>query len=708
MIVIHKIKIDMQASAVPEVVNVVQLDSNTRVIQAALYSGNVPFEIGNNASVSLACFKPDRTKCWYDELPNGNPAASVEGNVVSITLAPEVLTAAGSVNAAIVIREGLTDQISTFPFWICVARNPAAGSIISNNYYKVSDLESLNSWMKEVLCCTPQEWTAEQQAQARANIGAMAAGIQKSLAINSTGDTAADVVLESELRESGTAAMQFYSGGADVGAEHHTILGGLADGENDTDAATVGQVKEMVSQSGGGTVKTVNGVAPDENGNVEIETGGDSVAEKYFDIDYDGIVSLKPEYRGHPAKDTYPYAISENGVGVDGSKIDELPEKIVIPNVIEGTAVTGFQAGIFYGNEKVKELTIPDVVEELPECFCRDAINLKTVNGTENIIKVTGHSFAYTRVEKLLFPNLKEMASMAFGACNYLYSIDIGNNITEIPAQAFQQCCKLSLVKGGGKVTKIGDKAFYITVNLKNLPFLSKVTSIGVSAFYKSRIQFDWDSIKGQCTFGNGATPVMDNTTDYWTGVEYTPCKNRIVTVMSQKNEAWKDEIFGETGRTYYNGCAVFSVLHIHSALSGKVYTHPDEFAEEVRAINPKYVTTNHPREFENAVSLLQDLGYKTTVYKDDNSQESYQAICEALARGAYVYTNVSTANDVHGGHAVALYGMNGNGEVLVVDPDSMYEKYRATGVTDDVQKYRIPLQNLTGPGRDSIIVEKA
>lgn len=276
MIVIHKIKIDMQASAVPEVVNVVQLDSNTRVIQAALYSGNVPFEIGTNASVSLACFKPDRTKCWYDELPNGNPAASVEGNTVSITLAPEVLTVAGSVNAAIVIREGLTDQISTFPFWICVARNPAAGSIISNNYYKVSDLESLNNWMKDVLCCTPQEWTDEQQAQARQNIGAMAAGIQKSLAINSTEDTAADVVLESELRESGTAAIQFYSGGADVGAEHRTILGGLADGENDTDAATVGQVKEMVSQSGGGTVKTVNGIAPDKNGNVEIETGGGS------------------------------------------------------------------------------------------------------------------------------------------------------------------------------------------------------------------------------------------------------------------------------------------------------------------------------------------------------------------------------------------------------------------------------------------------
>lgn len=101
---------------------------------------------------------------------------------------------------------------------------------------------------------TPQALDEAHQAQARQNIGAMAAGIQKSLAINSTEDTAADVVLETELRESGIAALQFYSGGANVGAEHPTILGGIADGENDNDVATVGQVKEMVKQSGGGSL----------------------------------------------------------------------------------------------------------------------------------------------------------------------------------------------------------------------------------------------------------------------------------------------------------------------------------------------------------------------------------------------------------------------------------------------------------------------
>ena len=261
MIVIHKIKIDMQASAVPEVVNVVQLDNNTRVIQAALYSGNVPFEIGNNASVSLACFKPDRTKCWYDELPNGNPAASVEGNTVSITLAPEVLTVAGSVNAAIVIREGLTDQISTFSFWICVARNPAAGSIISNNYYKVSDLESLNSWMKDVLCCTPQEWTDEQQAQARQNIGAMKQPAESdSINFNSSelknvssiefvhrnedGAQTGGVFVysdENKLDEYGELFSRLWVEASDADS---VVIGGLRDGILDGDVATVGQVKK--------------------------------------------------------------------------------------------------------------------------------------------------------------------------------------------------------------------------------------------------------------------------------------------------------------------------------------------------------------------------------------------------------------------------------------------------------------------------------
>lgn len=430
--------------------------------------------------------------------------------------------------------------------------------------------------------------------------------------------------------------------------------------------------------------------------------------EKYFDIDYDGVVSLKPEYRGHPAKNTYPYAISDNGVGVDGSKIDELPEKIVVPDVIAGTAVSGFQPGVLHANERIREITIPDAVEELPNYFCREAYNLSAVFGTEGITKVSGSSFAYTRVKKLLFPNLKEMAAGAFGGCSYLYAIDIGDNITEIPAMAFRQCCNLSKVKGGAKVTKIGDQAFDYTYNLKNLPLLSgSITSIGDYAFLWSRVQFDWSTLKN-CTFGTQATPVRDNTTDYWSSVTPKPCKNPIGTVMSQINPVWANLIFGDSNITYANCCAVFSIMHIHSALSGKTYVHPDEFAEELRSIDPSLLTADkHPSNFDNVAPMLNALGYNTTVYKDVITQSSYKDLCDALLRGAYIYQVVSTNVSVNAGHVVVLYGINDIGEMMFVDSANMFEPYRATGNIEDGHYQKAPHQNITGPDCNFVIVEK-
>ena len=49
---------------------------------------------------------------------------------------------------------------------------------------------------------------------------------------------------------------------------------------------------------------------------------------KYFDIDDDGLISLKPKYRGCPTNDTYPLSVSDNGVGKDGSEIYNLPKRI--------------------------------------------------------------------------------------------------------------------------------------------------------------------------------------------------------------------------------------------------------------------------------------------------------------------------------------------------------------------------------------------
>ena len=103
---------------------------------------------------------------------------------------------------------------------------------------------------------TPQKKTEDEKTQACKNIGAIKKAADGSLDMEGCG------------------------------------IGNLADGNSDTDAATVGQVKKLA----GGAVKTVNGAAPDENGNVEIETGGSAdSADNYAVVveEHTGRVVLK-------------------------------------------------------------------------------------------------------------------------------------------------------------------------------------------------------------------------------------------------------------------------------------------------------------------------------------------------------------------------------------------------------------------------------
>lgn len=443
--------------------------------------------------------------------------------------------------------------------------------------------------------------------------------------------------------------------------------------------------------------------------------------EKYFDIDDTGLVSLKPEYRGHSTDTDYEYSRSNEGWGFEGSLLGDLPENLVIPDTVNGVSVTGFQPGIFRYNHRVKEITIPDGVTELPTYFCRNAANLRVVHNTEQITKIGGGVFSYTQVEKLSLPNLREFGgNNPLAMCSFLYSVDIGDNLTEIPAGMFAQCVSLAIVKGGANVTSIGEKAFYQTHNLKTLQFLSQVTFIGANAFYRSRIQFDWDSIKESWENSNYATPVQDNETDYWTDAEFTPCKNQLGTIMSQSNAEWKNKTFGDSTKIHNVGCSIFVTLMIHSALSGKRYTHPDQFADELRVIDAKWVTDDYlPTRPWNVKPLYEALGYTVTalvynyneqgaqVFETAMNQSLYEDMCAALARGAYIHAQVSTASKPNEGHDFVIYGINGNGEVLAVDPQNPAEGCREAAAIDKLQLCRMPYQNFTGPYCNVFIVEK-
>ena len=457
--------------------------------------------------------------------------------------------------------------------------------------------------------------------------------------------------------------------------------------------------------------------------------------ERYFDIDSDGVVSLKSKYRGSLVASqaaNYPNAISDNGVGINGSLIDELPENLIIPDIVDGQEVKGLHAASFAYNLKVKELTIPNTVYELPDRLCAQANNLKVLHNTEHITKVGTNIILNTQVKSLSFPHLTEVAERAFNQGLMLYDINIGDNLTQIPNGMLCRCQQLHTVKGGKYVTSIGEKAFMLTYNLKELPFLSQVTSMGDLAFHRSSVHFDWSSIPWEIrqNFGPKSYPLDDNVdddgnyVDYWSGVEFTPCENPLVTIMDQSNPEWKAiKIYngGTNGiRTYDEGCATFSILHIHSALTGKHYNHPNEFMEDLNEIDPILLTAKgDPASNINAKNMLTALGYKITDCPLDGTIDKnyYKQICDALSRGAYVYTEVTTyvlpeddtqAVNYDNGHAVVIYGINKDGEMLVLDSSGGYTSLLGMGIDErTMNTYHIPHPHLTGPGSYFMIVEK-
>ncbi|MBQ9095856.1 MAG: hypothetical protein IJY53_05935, partial [Akkermansia sp.] len=100
---------------------------------------------------------------------------------------------------------------------------------------------------------------------------------------------------------------------------------------------------------------------------------------EYFTITEDGVLSLKPEYRGEPAKTTYPDAISDMGVGVAGSQNAELPEHLVIPEVVDIPGIIGEVATARIadgGNEVYKALKAG---EQLNCPKCKESLKLPII-----------------------------------------------------------------------------------------------------------------------------------------------------------------------------------------------------------------------------------------------------------------------------------------------------------------------------------------
>lgn len=243
MQVTKSIKIDLVEKGVQPIIYAKQNDSQTRFIAASLFANGQPFSVPDGVIAMFRAGKPDGTACFYDSNETGTPAITIEGNLVTVELAEQVLTAPGNVQAEINFYTAGGEKLTSFSFTIQVEKSVLADQeIVSSDYYNV---------------LTAQIKAAQDAAQnAQTSAGQAEQALQE---VEQLANTVSGTIQQAGQEQ--IAAVQ------QAGAQQTAAAAAEADrAQGYADSINPAQF-----------VKTVNGTGPDASGNVEVQAGVASV-----------------------------------------------------------------------------------------------------------------------------------------------------------------------------------------------------------------------------------------------------------------------------------------------------------------------------------------------------------------------------------------------------------------------------------------------
>ena len=133
------LRVDLLDPGAPQIIHAVQDDSNSRKIAFNIYAGGAQWAVPDGTLVTVRYKKPDGTAGFYDTLPDGNtPAATIDGNVVTVALVPQAFTVCGNVPVQIKLYDSAGTSIATFAVVMHVSANVVSDAeIVSSDYYSV-------------------------------------------------------------------------------------------------------------------------------------------------------------------------------------------------------------------------------------------------------------------------------------------------------------------------------------------------------------------------------------------------------------------------------------------------------------------------------------------------------------------------------------------------------------------------------------------
>lgn len=113
--------------------DVVQGDTDTHAVELTMYERGEVWDVPEGAAPLVGYCKADGSGGTYDTLSDGTAACSVNGNVVTVVLAAQMLTSPGPVLMSVALVSG-DQRLHVFEMLVNVRRNPSGDVVTEEDY----------------------------------------------------------------------------------------------------------------------------------------------------------------------------------------------------------------------------------------------------------------------------------------------------------------------------------------------------------------------------------------------------------------------------------------------------------------------------------------------------------------------------------------------------------------------------------------------
>lgn len=169
-----------------------------------------------------------------------------------------------------------------------------------------------------------------------------------------------------------------------------------------------------------------------------------------------------------------------------------------IPETVDGYTVKAYSSTLFLGNTAVKEVTVPDGIEEIGASCFYNCSSLEKVTLPKSVsfiqtsaffgcsslkeIKISLLNLSYSSKDGVLYDRLKTKL-LLYPAGKTDASFTVPRTVEKIENRAFRNCSNLKTVVLGEKTTEIGSGAFQNCTSLTDVSLINGIKRIADSAF---------------------------------------------------------------------------------------------------------------------------------------------------------------------------------------------------------------------------------